>query len=399
MIDLGDDYPKLTVEIDFVNNPTSVTRTWVEVTRWVRSIDFTRDGRTDELGRTEPGTLNMLLDNNDGRFDHTNATSPYYPNVKRLRWCRVLATWAGITYPCWAGLIESWEQKWPSMGFDATVDVSAVSVTASLNLTDLVGTSRPGEFTGTRVQAILDYAGVTNYDIDTGVVSVAADTFTTGTNALQHLQEVENTEGGLLFAEADGTIRFQARRYRATNPSSLVPVGLMADQNRGEDLRYSDDASYNYDSAYMWNQAGVTPLGGTEETWTDAAAVAAYFPRRLTESIQSASQAEALNRAQYLVQRHADPAARLPAVTVLGASHKLGWPILLGLTNSDRLTWQRYAKKKTITQDVYVERVQMGITPGGWRTVMNLSPVDTSLMWLAGNANASQAGQTTWAAY
>lgn len=393
--------PAIQVDVDFVNDPTSGVRTWTDITRFVRSVSYTRDGRTDELGRTEPGTLTMQLDNRTGRFDQTNAAGAYYPNVKRFRWCRITAQWAGVTYPRWQGLIDSWVQKWPSQGRDAVTDVTGTTITAALNLTDLVGlVSRPAEFTGDRVQAVLDYAGVTGYTIDTGVVSVAADVFVTGTNALQHLQEVENTEGGLLFAEADGAIRFQARRYRQTNANSVTSRGVFADQGRGETARYGDDVAFTYDGTYMWNQAGVTPLGGTEESWEDATAVAAYFPRRLTEQIQSASQAEALNRAQYLVQRHADPAARIPSVSLIGAALPASsWPLILSLKNSERVTFKRFAAANAIVQDVYVERISETVTPSSWQTSMNLSPVDTALMWLAGSGTASQAGQTTWAAY
>ena len=39
--------------------------------------------RRDELSETQPGTATLRLDNADGRFTPGNASSPYYPFVRR----------------------------------------------------------------------------------------------------------------------------------------------------------------------------------------------------------------------------------------------------------------------------------------------------------------------------
>ena len=63
---------------------------------------------------------------------------------------------------------------------------------------------------------------------DTGQSSIVdSGTISTGTNALSHLQDVEATENGRLFADAGGTIQFQDRHYRLQHSAS--PMGTIGD--------------------------------------------------------------------------------------------------------------------------------------------------------------------------
>src|SRR4051794_22697675 len=65
---------------------SGVTVTYTDITQFVnmsgQGVSITR-GASDELGETQAGTMTLTLDNSDGRFTPTNASSPYYPNVKK----------------------------------------------------------------------------------------------------------------------------------------------------------------------------------------------------------------------------------------------------------------------------------------------------------------------------
>ncbi|WP_329426821.1 carbohydrate binding domain-containing protein [Streptosporangium sp. NBC_01495] len=68
------------VEVDFAG-----TGTWADITPWVRVADritITR-GRGDEQSEVKPATMSLVLDNRDRRFTPLNASSPYYPNVRK----------------------------------------------------------------------------------------------------------------------------------------------------------------------------------------------------------------------------------------------------------------------------------------------------------------------------
>jgi len=388
--------PELTFEVDFTNDPTNATRVYSDITADVRQISYTRAGRNNELQRTEPGTLSGVLNNRHGNYDPENTASPYYPGVKRMRWCRVSATWAGVTYRRWTGLIELWSQEWPAFGKDATVTISGVDALKALNLFDLDNKSYASQLTSARVAAILADAGITASTIATGQTTiVASGTFELGSSALSHLQEVEESENGLLFAEGDGSVEFQDRHFRLVN--SAVSKGTIGDL--AGDIRYST-GQLDLDDASLWNTAVVTPSGGTEETATDAASKLAHYERRLARAILSSSQTEALNAAQYLVQRFADQASRIPAVELIGARDTSKWPVILGAANSDRFAWRRSAPARTILENVYVERVSDVVTPGrDWRVTLQLSPADEQAGWVLGDATFGLIGETTRAIY
>lgn len=392
----GPNSPELLVEIDFTNNPTNATRAYTDVTADVRQLSYQSDGRNHELSRTDVGTLSAVLNNRHGHYDPTNPSSPRYPGVKRKRWIRVSAVWAGVTYRRWTGLIESWSQEWPAFGKDATVQITASSALSVLNLFDLDGLSYVSQATGTRTGAVLTSAGVTSYSVDTGASTVVAvGPFARDSPALAHLLDVEATENGRLFSKGDGAIQFQSRHYRLLNSST--PVGTIGD-NVGE-IRYRT-GRLDLDDADLWDEVEVTPSGGTPETASDAASKLSHFTRRLNRDILSSSQSEALSAAQYLLSLYADPSPRIPQVELVGASDTGKWPQILTADVSDRFTWIRRADAHTIEQDVFVERYSDTVAPGrDWRVTLQLSPADDQAGWLLGDATYSVLGSTTVLTY
>ncbi|MFI8531807.1 LamG-like jellyroll fold domain-containing protein [Streptomyces aquilus] len=66
-----------------VQYPTTIT--WTDISRYVdlvQGVTITR-GASDERSETQPGSATIRLDNQDGRFTPGNASSPYYPFVRR----------------------------------------------------------------------------------------------------------------------------------------------------------------------------------------------------------------------------------------------------------------------------------------------------------------------------
>lgn len=396
--------PEIIFEVDFTNDPTNATRAYTDVTIDVRQLAYSRSGRNNELQRSEPGTLTGVLNNRHGYYDPSNTASPRYPGVKRMRWCRVSAVWLGVTYRRWTGLIEVWKQEWPASGKDAAVTISGVDALKVLNLFDLDNKSYGSQLTSARVSAVLTDAGITASTVATGASTIAESPpgaptvkFSPGSSALAHLMDVEESENGLLFADGDGKIVFQDRHYRLTTTASKTSQGTIGDLSG--DIRYRT-GSFDLDDAFLWNTAVVTPQGGTEEVATDAVSKASYFERRLTRSILSSSQTDALNTAQFLVQRYADPSSRIPSVELIGAADTSKWPVILGAVNSNRFKWRRSTTAHTILEEVFVERVGDVVTPGqAWRVMFDLSPAIDQAGWIAGDATYSLAGQTTRAVY
>lgn len=96
----------------------AVDRTWTDVSEFVEldqgiTIKY---GRQDELSTADANTLDLELDNTDGRFTWGNASSPYHPNVKLGRPTRLVATIGGVDYVRYTGYADGWPNRWPGGG-------------------------------------------------------------------------------------------------------------------------------------------------------------------------------------------------------------------------------------------------------------------------------------------
>lgn len=96
----------------------AVDRTWTDVSEYVElkeGIEI-KYGRQDELSTADANTLDLELDNTDGRFTWGKASSPYYPNVKLGRPVRLVATIDGVDYVRYTGYADGWPNRWPGGG-------------------------------------------------------------------------------------------------------------------------------------------------------------------------------------------------------------------------------------------------------------------------------------------
>lgn len=132
-------FPDVIVEIAFATAPLAATPTWTDVTQWARHIHIQR-GKSHELSQQQPGTCTILLDNRDRRFDPTNTSNPYSPNVLPMKKLRVSATWAGGTYYLFTGYVEAWPLKWADPVND-DVEVTTVDGLKILNGRRIVGSA------------------------------------------------------------------------------------------------------------------------------------------------------------------------------------------------------------------------------------------------------------------
>lgn len=228
--------PTLKIEICFVNDPFTAigTLTWVDVTAYWRGPDHggealtTRRGRQGELGRVEAGSLSLTLDNRDRRFDPTNSSSTYYPNVKPMKRVRVSATWNSVVYYLFCGYIESWEPLYPG-GQDAMVRLRAADLLKPIGRTTVtITTIAPGELSGLAIKTALTAIGfpsLTDYTADgVGLTRIAPGTYA-NQNGLSYIGMITDTENGLFFVKGNGIAYFQDRQWRLRNTTSQATFG------------------------------------------------------------------------------------------------------------------------------------------------------------------------------
>lgn len=390
---IGANLPLLSVEIDKTSDPTTGVRTWTDVTTLVRSLNFRRSGRDDELQQTTPGTLTVVFNDRADAFTTLG--------MRKSQWIRVQAQWAGVTYARWQGIATSLVRAWPQAGLDALVTLQAADVLKVFNLYDLVGTTFAAQRNDQRFSAIAALVGITtgSVDTDTDAADAIVDPIAEGTDALSTLLEIEQSENGLLVGEPDGSISFQGRHWRILHSSSsLATFGESAGQ-----IPYRDSVEYQDDDARLANEVSVTPAGGAAQTVSDATSQAKHFHRRLNRTLLTSNASIALDAANFLLNRYKDPSPRIPALTVqLARVARVSSGLvatLLGADNSDRFTWRR-AASTTVSKDVFVEQIGETIIPGtDWQLQFQLSPADDESGWVLGDSVLGVLGSTTRLTY
>lgn len=412
--------PTITVEVGFSTNPTEAT-TWTDISGYVRTFS-TRRGRNFELDQIQTGTATLLLDNRDRRFDPNHSGGPYFPNVRRMRRLRIRATYASITYDVFTGYVEQWPQVYRAKDI-AEVPISVVDGFAVLAMKKL-NTSYAEQRSDLRVHEVLDDVSWTtgnSWVLDSSVNSVLGTTTILGPNgdrligegqstlqastlskarALQHLQDVQASENGLIFVGKDGSVVFHGRHRRIKPPytQSRATFGDGSGELGYADILLDDDTP-------VWNEVTLQRTGGTEQSASDQTSKDRYFPRSYSDTtLLLTSDSEVLDAANWLLGRYKEPGLRVAGMVIKGSSDPANlWPVVLNLEIGERVTLKRRPPGggSAISQESFIEGIehQADALHGTWSTTFRLSPADTNTYWILDDTLASVLGTTTRLAY
>ncbi len=326
------------VELALFTKPTEAP-IWLDVSDYCESLSFRR-GRQSPLESTGAGTGTLRLSNTDRRFDPRHTTGPYYGNLKPMRRGRVRVTHAGVTHDLINFYVNGWPQtrehhgrQYVEVGF---ADAFKVLALAKLNA------SLPLQSSDARIAAVLSLiawttgqAGVlgdATYGVlgstlilgpvgdralDAGQSSVQA-VDVSNTTALSHVQDVERSEGGLLFHGKGGAITFHSRNHRLSASSASASLATFGDNlsaGSGE-LPYVAIGALEYDDQQIYNDVRVTTTDGVEQVATDGAGQLEYFPRTYSQSVLVPTDAEALSIATYILGRYKEPQYRITSLVL-----------------------------------------------------------------------------------
>lgn len=293
----------------------------VDVSAYVRQVGIQR-GKSRELDRYNAGQATITFNNSTRIFDPTFEASPFYGQIVPRR--RIKVTMDSVVQ--FDGVVDDWGLEYDPSGYSiatATAFDGFSQLNGLVTQTELV---RSAELSGTRINAILDDVGwsATARNIDTGQATLAAEIIPVGTNVLDYLGLIADSEPGDVFVNKAGEVEFQDRLNVAT-ASSLVFSDVSGIGYQGIKAVYG--------SELLYNSVTVSSTTGTA-TSSDSESIALYGQRDLQLSTLLNSGVNTL--ADVLLARYKDPEFRFEGLNVnldaVTAGNRAG---ILGLELSD----------------------------------------------------------------
>ncbi|MFD5975571.1 LamG-like jellyroll fold domain-containing protein [Streptomyces bacillaris] len=248
-----------------------------------------------------------------------------------------------------------------------------------------------GETADARVDRITSYLGIPTFPegvFSTGIAEQAA----LGSTALDHLREVETTEGGVLAADrSDAAVRLWGRSVRY-NPTPTLSVEW-ADLEPGTVVAY--------DLQRVVNSVVVTRPGGATQRLVNAASRSVRGPIGRTVDTLATSDLTTADIGHWILERYAAPRTELRALTVDAYT--------LGLTAYRQWLDADIGTPLTVTgMPAQAPAPSMGVTIEGYTETISenrhqlechTSPTVTATVWVLGDPVYSVLGSTTRLAY
>ena len=171
-----------TTQLGAPDDASVYTNVWSDV----RSLSTNR-GRSRELEKYKAGTGSVTLDNRSRNYDPLNLSGTHVDSgvtqIQPGRRIRIKATHptTSVVYDVFYGVIREWDMLYQGK-FDAVSLAKFSDPLTDLSKTDITVTTTAG-LAGVAAQEIIDAAGVSRSEVDPGVATLQATTFTE-TNAL-----------------------------------------------------------------------------------------------------------------------------------------------------------------------------------------------------------------------
>jgi hypothetical protein len=279
--------------------------TFEDVTSRVRSLSISR-GKNRDLDRFNAGSLSVEFNNTDRAFDPLYTSSPFYGDIVPRRDVRVLADGTAQ----YVGKVTDWNLGYDPSGQSIAELQASDAFTFLAQQVVTVGTATE-QTSGARVNAVLSQESVdwpvADRVIDTGASTLGADEFSG--NALQYLQKVELSEGGLLFIDKEGRVAFKDRLSTPTTDSVTVFSDVA-----GSGIPFAP-ALVEYGSEQLYNQVTVSSGFGTATANNLLSQTRYGILERNVDTLLS-SQSQVSSYSDFLVGRYAEPEYRFARLAV-----------------------------------------------------------------------------------
>jgi len=279
-----------------------------DVTDSVRSIAIKR-GKNQSLDQYEAGLANVVFNNNDRTFDPEYPSSPYFGQIIPKRQIRISS--AGEV--AFTGIIDDWGLNYQPDG-DSTASAACSDALVYFSKQNLSERTNSVQASGDRLATILSLPEVnwpvTERDIETGNMTLGADTITEGTNALDYIRRITKSEPGSFFVAKAGGVVYRDRR---TGPTS---EGIHL-ANDGSGIPYTNMV-VEYGSELLYNQVSATSTfletGVTAESATSIDTYGIFNLTRNDLLINADADLEAY--VSFLANKFKDPEYRFKSVQI-----------------------------------------------------------------------------------
>lgn len=270
-----------------------------------------------------------------------------------------------------------------------TTEMTAARVLSHAN-SGLTGFS--GERSDQRIVRLAGYALVPAGEIstETGLSTSITNQITNGKTALALMNDVTETEGGVLFDARDGTLTFHARSHRYNAASAMtLATELQANlEPRLDDQGLVNDMTTNRDN-------------GTTARAVDTASIADYGLYRDTLTLLTTSDNEVQDAANWKVGIGSTPQVRIPVAEAnVAVASSVQTTALLAREIGDRITLSGLpAQAPASSMSFFIEGYTETATTFTYGISFNLSPAALSGVWQLDSSVYSVLGSTTRLAY
>jgi len=250
------------------------------------------------------------------------------------------------------------------------------------------------ELSGVRVQRLLDQYWLGPKSVATGYLKMAPDFDYNGRTILDVIQEIQESERGLLYVDRKGTVVFEDRASRYANQ---VPVAVFG-ENDSPYIEYDSD----FDPTYTFSQTNLSrPDNSNFPVQTNSTSLANYGQRILTQTLQCNTDFDLQQASIFYLNRYANPKVRVTTIRMNPAANPALWSVLLPLEIGNRITVKRKTAALSTSNDYYVEQIHHTVDAetGEWTVNLQLSPVFVSTAWILGDSTYGILGSGTAPVY
>ena len=286
---------------------------YVDISSLIKTVSIRR-GRNRILAKFEAGTATVDIYDQNGDWNPSNPSSPYYGKLIPLRKIQIFADYDGVRYFLFTGFITNYVTNF-ALGTEEVSRVTFKCVDAFRLLTgafiSTVTGASAGDLSGTRINDILDEVSYPTglRDIDAGNTNLQDDPGTSR-NALDALRTVEDSELGGFFIDGEGRATFIERNVITASLGSVAYT--FADD--GTAISYQQ-ATVNLDADQLLNDVTVTRLNGSPQNAIDQTSIDTYFVHSgIREDVLMQTDAIAADMANMILSTRSDIETRIDSI-------------------------------------------------------------------------------------